>query len=266
MHLAHAVCTTSLKGIFWLFVLCSQLQHSGRQAACRLRDLKKVFIEGVGTAGCHHSYKPASRCRRGYPLRSRVQTRRRHFDLHPRSPQMCLCDFARHLCNAHDRRIALFHKLIQSRQFVSRQSHRIPDHLLVDVAFQLEQNPAHGHPHRPVIETTLSLSHSLVVPRSIYTDIRGNAVVETVLHASEAFFDGFVGDFEGRRGDAAIVVLEADSIVAPDQRSAFCAAASGNFAASFARFCGFAAFGSKPVEGAGSCAEGAGMGLRLDAE
>lgn len=77
-------------------------------------------------------------------------------------------------------------------------------------------------------------------------------MVQAVLHASQALLDGLVGDLELLRGDAAVVVFQADAVVAPDEGCAACAAAGGNARAAFARFAGFAGFGGQPVEGSGS--------------
>jgi hypothetical protein len=41
-------------------------------------------------------------------------------------------------------------------------------------------------------------------------------MVQAVLHASQALLDGLVGDLELLRGDAAVVVFQADAVVAPE--------------------------------------------------
>lgn len=125
------------------------------------------------------------------------------------------------------------------------------------IALDLKQNLAHVRPARPVVEAALSLTHTLVVTRSVHADVGGCAVVQAVLHASQALLDGLVGDFELLRGNAAVVVFQADAVVAPDEGCAACAAAGGNARAAFARFAGFAGFGSQPVERSGGRGEGA---------
>ena len=82
-------------------------------------------------------------------------------------------------------------------------------------------------------------------------------MVQAVLHASQALLDGLVGDLELLCGDAAVVILQANTIVAPDEGCAARAAAGGNARATFARFAGFAGFGGQPVEGSGGGGEGA---------
>ena len=77
-------------------------------------------------------------------------------------------------------------------------------------------------------------------------------MVQAVLHASQALLDGFVGDLELLRGNAAVVVFQTDAVVAPDEGCAAYAAAGGNARAAFARFAGFAGFGGQPVEGSRS--------------
>lgn len=72
-------------------------------------------------------------------------------------------------------------------------------------------------------------------------------MIEAVFHASQTFFDGFIGDFELLGGDAAVGVDETDSVAAPDEGCAFCAAACGTFGAAFAGFGGFAGFGDEPI-------------------
>jgi hypothetical protein len=81
-------------------------------------------------------------------------------------------------------------------------------------------------------------------------------VVQAVFHASQALLDGLVGDLELLCGNTAIVVSQADAIVAPDEGCAACAATCGDARTAFARFAGFAGFGSQPVESSGSGGEG----------
>ena len=82
-------------------------------------------------------------------------------------------------------------------------------------------------------------------------------MVEAVFESSEALTDGGVGDFELRGRDAAVVVLEAQAVVAPDEGGAAGAAASGDAWAAFARFAALAGFGGEPVEGMWGGGEGA---------
>lgn len=183
--------------------------------------------------------------------------RRRHRHLLPCPPQALLSDTVSKLRNAHDRRVAFLHKFILPRQLVTRQPERIPDNLLVHIALDLKQDLAHGRPARPVVEAALTLTHTLIVSGGVDADVGGHAVVEAVLHATQALLDGLVGDLELLRGDSAVVVLQSDAVVAPHECCAARAAAGRDARSAFARFAGFAGFGSEPVEASRCGREGA---------
>ena len=70
---------------------------------------------------------------------------------------------------------------------------------------------------------------------------------EAVFGAAEAFFDGFVGNLERRGGDAAVVVAEAEAVVAPDKGGTAGAAAGWDARFAFPGFRGLAGFGGEPV-------------------
>lgn len=171
----------------------------------------------------HFGTDPSLFCTRLPPIRSLQASRRsrrtdpvcsssaignrRHRNHLPSSPQTLFCDTVSKLRNAHNRRITLLHKLVQTRQLVPRQPESILDNLLVHVSLDLKQNLADVGPARPVVETTLSLTHTLVVSGGVDTNVGGCAVVEAVFHASKALLDRLVGDFELLRGNTSIVVL-----------------------------------------------------------
>ena len=85
-------------------------------------------------------------------------------------------------------------------------------------------------------------------------------MVEAVFHSSQALFDGFVGDFELLRADAAVMVAHAQAVVAPDEGGAFYTAAGGDVRATFARSAALACFGGEPVLSGSGGAEGAAWG------
>lgn len=82
-------------------------------------------------------------------------------------------------------------------------------------------------------------------------------MVEAVFRTTQALADGGVSDFELGGGDAAVVVTEAEAVIAPDERGAARTAPRRHAWPSFSRFGAFAGFGSEPVERARGGGEGA---------
>lgn len=74
-----------------------------------------------------------------------------------------------------------------------------------------------------------------------------------VFRASQAFFYGLVGDFEGGGGDSTVVVAEAKAVVAPDEGCAARAAACRDPRLAFAGLGRFAGFGREPVLSGRGC-------------
>ena len=101
-----------------------------------------------------------------------------------------------------------------------------------------------------MIEAPLPLPHALIVPAGVDAYCRADTVVEPVLGAAESFPDRLVGDFELLGGDAAVVVEEAQAVVAPDEGGALYATAGVDFGPAFAGFGAFAGSRREPV-GAG---------------
>ncbi|KAJ6279280.1 replication factor c subunit 1 [Bipolaris maydis] len=148
-----------------------------------------------------------------------LQPRRRLLQrLLPPRPLQILLRNAIHanLCQPHNRGIPLLHKLIQAGQLIARQSKRILDNLLMQIALYFKDDLANRDPGGPPIKASLSLSHTHIVARRVDANVCGDAHVEAELHAAEALLDGLFGDAEL-------------AVVAPDDCGAAHAAACGFF-------------------------------------
>jgi hypothetical protein len=133
-----------------------------------------------------------------------IKTGRRQLTSRP--PERLLCNTISKLCDAHDWRVSSTNKLIKSRQLVSSQSESILDDLLVQLSLKFEDDFADGNTRSPVIETTLSLSHTRLVSGSVDTNVGGNACVEAVLHSTQALTDDIFANLELCSADATVVI------------------------------------------------------------
>lgn len=79
---------------------------------------------------------------------------------------------------------------------MARQSECLPSNLLVDIALQLKNNPAHGQSHGPVVELSLSFTHTLLIALSVDTDVGAHALVKLVVHPPQPPLDGLFCDLE----------------------------------------------------------------------
>nr|POE96465.1 hypothetical protein CFP56_56515 [Quercus suber] len=140
------------------------------------------------------------------------------------------------LGDAHDRRIALLHKLPQPGQLIPRQPHRVAHHLLVHLALELEHDLADGAARRPVIEAALALAHALVVARRVHRRVRHHPVVQPVLQPAQPPPDRVVRDLQLRRRDPPVVVLEPQPVVAEHQRRTLDGAAGADLRPPLERF------------------------------
>jgi hypothetical protein len=121
-------------------------------------------------------------------------------------PERLLSDTISKLGDAHDWRISMTHKLIHSRQLGSSQSESILDNLLMQLSLEFEDDLADGDTRSPVIETTLSLSHTRLVSGSVDTNVCRDACVEAVLHSTQAFTDDIFANLELCSTDATVVI------------------------------------------------------------
>lgn len=127
----------------------------------------------------------------------------------------------------------------------------------MQITLDLKDNLTNGDPGGPVIEATLSLAHSALVAAGVDANVCADARVQPVLHAPQALADALLAVLELGGADAAVVVQQADAVVAPDERRAACAAARGHAGPTFAIFFVCACAGEQPVLcgwGAGECA------------
>jgi hypothetical protein len=163
-----------------------------------------------------------------------------------RPPECLRGDTISKLGNAHDWRVSSTDKLIKSRQLVSSQSESILDNLLVQLSLEFEDDLADSNTRSPVIETTLSLSHTRLVSGSVDTNVCRDACVEAVLHSTQALTDDIFANFELCSTDATVVIEETETVVAPDDGGAAGAASSGYARSSFAILLVGTGTGKKP--------------------
>lgn len=105
-------------------------------------------------------------------------------------------------------------------QLVASQTESVADDLLVEHAPDLEEDLVDGHSRGPVIERSLSFTHTHLVSADKDADVAGHALVEAVLLPAQALLDGVLGDLELLGRDAAVVVRHAQPVVAPDDGGA----------------------------------------------
>lgn len=79
---------------------------------------------------------------------------------------------------------------------MASQSERLPSDLLVQISLQLEDNAAHGKPDGPVVEFTLTLTHTLLIALGVDTNVGAHPLVQLVVHASQSPFDGLLCDLQ----------------------------------------------------------------------
>lgn len=138
-------------------------------------------------------------------------------------------------------------KMGLTRQLIPRQTEGIPHDLFVQVSLDLEDDLADSQSSGPMIKAALSLSHSAFVAARVDTDVGGDALVEAELHASQALLNGFLGNAELCRRNAAVVIAHAQAIVTPYNCGAARATSRGNMTSALPRLSRFAGFGGEPV-------------------
>ena len=166
---------------------------------------------------------------------------------------------------------------MEARQLLSCQAKCVPDDLFVDVAPDLKEDLVDCHPGCPVIERSLSLTHThlftLSGPLALQrkekpwkaeeeeqtdlvaadedADITAHPLVETVLLATQALLDGVLGDLELLGADAAVVVGHAQAVVPPHDGGALGGAAGGTAGAALHHLLLAVDGGLEPVAGPG---------------
>lgn len=132
---------------------------------------------------------------------------------------------------------------------MASQPKRFPGNLFVQFTLELEHNSAHGNLRRPVVEFSLSLTHTLFVTLGVDTQIGTDTLVERVVHTSQTPLDRFLCDFERLGGQSTIVVLHPQAIVAPDDSCTPIRSTSGDMRATLGRFRLLHELRSQPVKG-----------------
>lgn len=165
----------------------------------------------------------------------------------PGPPQEFLGDTVAQFGDAHDGRIALLHKLVLTWQFVSGQPEGVLDNLLVQITLQLENDLADGNSAGPVVEASLSLSHSALVTTGIHTNVGTDPGVEAVLHSSKSLPDDVLAVFQLGGRNTPVVVQKSNAIVTPNQGGAAGASAGWHAWASFTILLVCAGTGEKPI-------------------
>lgn len=102
-----------------------------------------------------------------------------------------------------------------TRQLMPSQSECLPSNLLVQVSLQLKDNAAHRKPNSPVIEFTLTLTHTLLVTLGVDTDVGAHPLVELVVHPSQSSLDRLLCNLQSRSRHPTVVVLHAKPEVSP---------------------------------------------------
>lgn len=118
-------------------------------------------------------------------------------------------------CNQYGQSQAMSRRPRLTRQFVASQSECLPSNLLVQVSLQLKHNATHWKPNSPVIEFTLTLTHTLLVTFGVDTDVGAHPLVELVVHASQPPLDCLLRDLQSRSWHPTVVVLHAQPEVTP---------------------------------------------------
>ena len=149
-------------------------------------------------------HQPLGRRRFRHAVGRLIEAGRRQLTSRP--PQRLLSDTISKLGDAHDRRVSSTHKLIESRQLSSCQPESILDNLLVQLSLEFENDLADGNTRSPVIETTLSFSHTRLVSGSVDTNVCRDACVEAVLHSTQALTDDILANLELCSTDATVVI------------------------------------------------------------
>lgn len=104
----------------------------------------------------------------------------------------------------------------RTRKLVSCQSEGLPGDLLVNVTPQLKNNPAHRKPDGPVVELSLSLTHTHLISGCVDTNVGAHALVKFVIHSSQPSTDGLLPNFQLRRRHTSVVVLHSQAIITPN--------------------------------------------------
>lgn len=71
-----------------------------------------------------------------------------------------------------------------TRQFVSSQSECFPSHFFVQVTLQFKNNPTDRNSCRPVVEFSLSFTHSHLISFRIDADVGADSRIQLVVHSS----------------------------------------------------------------------------------
>lgn len=98
---------------------------------------------------------------------------------------------------------------------------------------QLEDDPTNSNPSSPIIKSTFSLSHPLIVTTSINTNICDYTSIEPEFHASQPFANCIFPNLQMGGADAAALVGHANAVVAHDNSSSGCAATCADSGAPF---------------------------------
>ena len=96
-----------------------------------------------------------------------------------------------------------------TRQLVASQSECLAGDLLVQISLQLKDDSAHGQSHSPVVEFTLTLTHTLLITLGVDTDVGTDALVKLIVHASQPPLDCLLCNLESRSRHSTVVVLHA---------------------------------------------------------
>lgn len=103
-----------------------------------------------------------------------------------------------------------------TRQLVARQSECLTSNLLVQITLQLKHHPTDREPDSPVVELSLTLTHTLLIALGVHTDIGADPLVEFVLHASQPSLNSLFRDLERRSRHTPVVVFHAQPEISPN--------------------------------------------------
>lgn len=92
---------------------------------------------------------------------------------------------------------------------MASQSECLAGHLLVQISLQLKDHSAHGQSNSPVVEFTLTLTHTLLIALGVDTDVGADSFVKLVVHASQAPLNCFLRNLQSRSRHSAVVIFHA---------------------------------------------------------